>query len=368
MTSRSRFSFSFLSPNTLPRSLLACLTACSLLGHAAEARAESGSSSSSSEDSSRAVARTLGEEGLAAFREEDYSLAAEKLGKAFDLVRVPTVGLWLARALARTNQLVQAAERYQQVLQIEDPEGRVSAQRQAQRDASLERRDLVRRIPGLTITVVGAAAEGLTLQLDGAPLDPALLGTDMPVNPGQRTVTATSEGRTLEKQATLAEADHASIELDFTAVEAAASTSEPAPLPEPAAALPPTNPPLFASQGPGDRPVPAERDLGWRRTAGWVGLGVGGAAWATWGVTALLAKRLQRNMDRDCTGSVCLESRQDDVHRYNVLLTASTIGFWTGLVAGATGGYLLLSLPGQSGEDPLVPWIGMGTVGAVGRF
>lgn len=370
LISRFRPTSSFPLPRILGPSILASVTACSLLAAVSEVGAEP--APSGNPDSVRAAARVLGEEGLAAYREENYRVAAEKLGKAFDLVRVPTVGLWLARALVRQNQLVEAAERYQQVLQIEAPEGRISAQRQAQQDAAVERQELLRRIPVLKIVVLGAPQDDLTLQLDGVSLDPALVGTEIPVNPGKRSVAVSSQGKTLYKEITLAEAARESIELDFGTAEDAAGVTTTVPEAAPQAAVDPVMPPPIPQQTrrlePVDYSESEESELWWRRTGGWVALGAGGVALGTWGVTALLAKGVRDDIEKDCHGTVCAKSQADDVDRYNALVTASTIGFWTGVVASAAGGYLLLSLPGEGGEAPLVPWVGVGTVGAVGRF
>src|SRR6185369_14754613 len=65
--------------------------------------------------SARSAARSLGYAGVEAFERREYGPALDKLEKAFAVLRVPSIGLWSARALARLGRLVQASERYRLV-------------------------------------------------------------------------------------------------------------------------------------------------------------------------------------------------------------------------------------------------------------
>src|SRR5690349_3336121 len=73
---------------------------------------------SPSDDATRAVARELGVEGIQAYQANDVSTADQKLEKAYRLFAAPTLGLWSARSRAKLGRLVEAAERYRQVVQI----------------------------------------------------------------------------------------------------------------------------------------------------------------------------------------------------------------------------------------------------------
>src|SRR3978361_1700708 len=69
-------------------------------------------------DGSRSAARDIASAGVAAFQHNDFALASEKLEQAYRLLKVPSFGLWSARALVKTGRLVQAAERYREVVRL----------------------------------------------------------------------------------------------------------------------------------------------------------------------------------------------------------------------------------------------------------
>jgi pentatricopeptide repeat protein len=89
----------------------------------------------------------LGYEGVEAFQANDFEAAEDKLRRAFAVVKVPTLGLWLARALAKNGRWVEAAEVYREVSRLEPTEGKVEAQREAQRAAAGELETLAGKIP-----------------------------------------------------------------------------------------------------------------------------------------------------------------------------------------------------------------------------
>src|ERR1700712_2816842 len=81
-------------------------------------------------DASRSAARETASAGVAAFQRNDFAIASEKLEKAYRLLKVPSFGLWSARALVKTGHLVQAAERYHEVVQLGLSEGDLTVQKQ----------------------------------------------------------------------------------------------------------------------------------------------------------------------------------------------------------------------------------------------
>jgi uncharacterized protein HemY len=81
------------------------------------------------DDATRSAARTLGYQGVDAYQAGDYAAAVVKLERAYAAVKVPTVGLWLARALAKTGRLVEASERYAEVMRLAVTEGQVGSRR-----------------------------------------------------------------------------------------------------------------------------------------------------------------------------------------------------------------------------------------------
>jgi hypothetical protein len=99
------------------------------------------------DDAARGAARTLGYDGVKAYNAGDYAVADQKLEKAYRVVKVPSLGLWSARALVKLGRLVEASERYREVTQLEVSGGEQAVQKQAQADAQSELDSLTPRIP-----------------------------------------------------------------------------------------------------------------------------------------------------------------------------------------------------------------------------
>jgi hypothetical protein len=310
-------------------------------------------------DATRAAAHDMGAEGVEDYQAGNYAAASDKLGRAFNILRVPTLGLWSARALAKEGKLIEASERYLAVTRLDATKGDVALQRQAQADAASEREALQARIPALTVEVKGASSE-LNVTLDGQPVPADLLGFRQPVNPGKHVLEARDATRQVRKDVTVNEAQRQSVTLDLTSGTAvsAAPASAPAadgPAMASASAPPASAPGADAGRG---RPVPA---------GVWVGVAIAGAGVLTGGVTAVLAA--QKKSDLDCPEDHCLTSQQDDVDAHNRLLTISTIGFVAAGVGLATAGVFWFSRPKEAEHSAHVtPWVGLGAAGVRGTF
>ena len=64
----------------------------------------------------RATARSLAGEGYQALQDKDYATAADRFGRADALVHAPTLMIDWARALVGLGKLVEAQERYEQIV------------------------------------------------------------------------------------------------------------------------------------------------------------------------------------------------------------------------------------------------------------
>jgi hypothetical protein len=93
-------------------------------------------------DATRGAARDLGADGVEDYQAGKYGEASEKLGRAFEILRVPSLGLWSARALAKEGKLVEASERYLDVSRLDATKGDTAVQKQAQAEAASEREAL----------------------------------------------------------------------------------------------------------------------------------------------------------------------------------------------------------------------------------
>jgi hypothetical protein len=105
---------------------------------------------------------------------------------------------------------------------------------------------------------------------------------------------------------------------------------------------------------------------------GWVSIGIGAVGLAVGGVTGavMLSKKKDLDASPECENEACGIPEHDNVDQYNALRPVSTAGFIVGGV-GLVGGLMLL-VTAPSGEEmtsaQLSPWVGVGSVGVVGRF
>lgn len=313
------------------------------------------------DNASKAAARAAGYEGVQAFEQGDFDTAATKLEQAFGTVKVPTLGLWYARALEKRGKLVEAAERYEETIGLPVKTGKRKEQKEAQAEAADELVKLRLRIPILTIAAKGSP-EGIEITLDDIVLSAAVLGSTRPTNPGLHYIKATRGDRAFQWDVTLAEAENQTTEIDLTVFDA--PLAEPPPPPPPVA--PPPGP--LATNLPMDHPAePGPIPL---RTYGWVALGLGGLATVTGVVAGLMVKSKKDRLDasNDCTGTQCLPAQRDLRESYNSYRTVSTVSFVVGAVGLGAGTALLVTTPKTKEKSHTTAWVGLGTAGLDGSF
>lgn len=295
------------------------------------------------DDSARAAARELGYDGVREFGLGHYDKASDELERAYDVLRVPTIGLWSARALEKRTRLVQAAERYREVQRLDLPDLEREVHEKAKADAETELGALVPRIPRLTIDVTPAHAAKVSL--DGKELASALLGTSLPVDPGTHVVVVEEGGARVERRAELAEGEARSMLV--TLDEAPPPKPAPPPLAPRRTPTPPAPPPPRASGSPGGLVA-----------AGWIGVGLGGvgvvAGSVLGGVAASEHADLQRDVASHCVANVCPPSatRQDAIDALGAHRAESTGLFIGGGVALAVGVTILLVAPHVASAPP----------------
>ncbi len=310
-----------------------------------------GSASADPSAADRATARALAGEGYQALQHKDYPSAVDRFSRADALVHAPTLMLDWARSLAGLGQLVEAQERYQQVLREGvDPKAPKSWQH-ALLDAKSELAALEPRLSWVTIKVSGSSDAHVTI--DGAPVPAAALGVRRAINPGVRKLEVTSKGYIGKHQTVrLGEGEETAVsfELELDPDQQAA----------PAA--------VIAPQRAAEPPPPAHS-----RAPIFVALGVAGAGFVVGGVTGILALNKRSTLVKHCPDhDNCPSDDADNVHAYHSLGTASGIGFGVGIAGLATGVtlWLLDRKPEAAPVSGLVvrPYLGLGTVGAWGSF
>jgi hypothetical protein len=195
---------------------------------------------------------------------------------------------------------------------------------------------------------------------------PALVDVPHPVNPGQHSLKATSNGRTGETVVTVVEG------------QSQTATIEMAPQ---AGAQPPATTAGAAIGTPAqDTGATSENKKKTFRIVSYVGFGVGVVGLGVGTVFALKygSKESDANdLNDQCRSRGCTTAERDAIRSLdddaNSAGTIATIGLLTGGVGLATGvTFLVLSLGGeakQAGDRPhVVPYLGMNRIGVTGTF
>ena len=267
-------------PRWLPRMLRWGALICLVSAHAAADEADS---------VTRDAARSLGLSGVEAYQAGDYDVASNRLEKAYSLINVPSLGLWSARALAKRHLLVEAANRYFEVVGLQVPQGDAAVQQQAQADARTELEQLRPQIPKLTIRVVGAEAADVTLTIDGQAVSSGIIGKPRLVNPGAHQV-----------EARLLAAQKSTTVVTDVGQEAAV---------------------VFDFSPPAKHEKPDEKSgsLSTQRTLGWVGIGAGGVGIALGSVMGGLAFSKHSSIEDSgaCNANHCPPDQQPEIDRLN---------------------------------------------------
>jgi hypothetical protein len=279
------------------------------------------------DDASRAAARDLATAGVEAYQRDNFADASSKLERAYQVLRVPSLGLWSARALVKVGQWVKASERYREVMRLSVAEGDQAVQKQARADAATELDALTPRIPRVVIKLEGAGAEDTTVSVDGVAVSAALIGESRVIDPGRHLVEARRGDQVAKVEVVLAEGE----------TKDALLTLAPGGSPAPSA------PPVTSSAPQAAASPPAsDTGLGTRRTLALVvgGLGVVGV-----GVGSVLGLQAKSKLDEangaGCSGATC--PTQSGLDANDAAMTAgtfSTVAFAIGGVALAGGAVL----------------------------
>jgi hypothetical protein len=302
----------------------------------------------SQDDSAVTAAFEQASQGVKAFEEGKPAEALEQFSRAYAIVRLPSLALYMARSHTKLGHYTQAASFYAAATQLDDGVGDHELQQKARSEAAQERQELLVRMPKLVVRTPGVLIQGIRFQVDGIATPPDELAQGKPMDPGLHLVIAVSGERRLEQAETLQDGSTKTMVFDF----------EPAP----------PHPPIAAKE------QPIEPSGAALHTATWVSFGIAGAALAVSGTTAIWALVDKRDLDKNGTwrvGDCENASSASKCNEYGHLRTVSTIGFYTGLVGAATGAVLLLATPTSKSVQKAAratPYLGLGVVGVQGQF
>ena len=324
------------------------------------------SSASAQNEANRSQARELGEKGSQALEKKDFASAETLFAQADQLYHVPTLLLGLARAQANQGKYVEAWESYHRIILEGAPPGANPTIARAIDDAKAEIDGVAGKRSKVTLSVTGVtAADSPKVTLDGVAVPSAGLGLERPVNPGKHAVHVEAAGmKPGDGSFTVDPGKSTTFSL---ALEKDPSGAEPAVVPPPGSTTPTTG-----------NPPPPGADVStsggsMNRTLGFVGLGIGGAGLLAGVITGVIAMGKHGDLaNSPCATKPCssgdASTFNSDLDSYHSMGTISTVAFVVGGVATAAGVVLLLTAPKKTASAYISPTIGVGTVGAVGRF
>lgn len=287
-----------------------------------------GARADESDASIRVAARELAVAGAEAYDKQDYATALDRFQRAEALYRAPSIGVMVARCLARVGRLVEAVDKYEETRRTPLDPGAPEAFRSAVADANAEIDAVNARVARLQLRLPADLPEGVAVTLDQHPVPAALIGVDMPVDPGTHRLVARARGRApYASDLTLGEGARQEVELAFSLAE------EPAPA---------SRPPGRESEPPG------------ASTLALAVLAGGGLAIAGGTVTGIIALNHKSTLDRSCTPG-CPESLRSELSAYRLTRTLSYVGFGLGVAALGTGTYFLLHRS-PSGRELRAEW------------
>lgn len=266
----------------------------------------------------RTAARDLATQGAQAFDAGDYAQASDFFRRAHELVPAPTIALLRARSLAKLGQLLEAIDIYEQTARFKLADDAPEAYAQAVETARNEMEDVRHRLPRLKLMLIGVGSnDHPQVSMDDKPTPDALLGVERPINPGQHRIEARVAGQLrATRELAIVEGQSYQIELDVRAVE----------------------PPPIVAEKALSAPVPEAHP--WRKTGGFVALGVGALGLGLGTYTGIVALNHKSDLDAVCKPN-CPPSSADEIDAFRSNRTISYVSFGVGIAASATGIALL---------------------------
>jgi hypothetical protein len=323
------------------------------------------------DDGIRAATRALVNRGIDRYDAGEYVEARRALLEAYQVVKVPTIALWAARASERLGNLVAAAELYREALVMQPTELWVGdTQQRAQQEASAALSLVTARIASLKIVLDDTIPSSAEVTLDGTSVPWNALGVSRPVDPGDHIVELKLGRDRVTERVTLDEAEEKTLSLrppgnSGANVASASSPTIGAPAtPSNLAAATTANITLKQNQ------VATAPQASPLRTIGWLGVAVGAVGLAWGGAAgAVVAYKHQQLMDDGCTSRQCFGSRfEDRVQSYRTWQLLSTAGFIAGGLGGAAGVTLLLTSPKATARPSAALLIAPNALRVVGGF
>jgi hypothetical protein len=208
-------------------------------------------------DAERAAARDLFKQGDELQRAGKFPEALDKFQRAEQVIHAPTNVLRIAECQAAMGRLVEAAESYRQVTRWQLTAGSPAVFQSAIDQAKGELAQVEPRVPKVLVQVTPSPPSGSQPQLviDGATVPFALVGEQIPLDPGEHKLQATAAGQaSQEVTVNLNERETKNVALQLQPVPGGGAAA--APPPPAGGATPPPPPPYGSNAMPPSTPPP----------------------------------------------------------------------------------------------------------------
>jgi hypothetical protein len=257
-------------------------------------------------------AQRLFREGRQAIERGDYATGCPKFAESLKLVKRASTLLNLAQCEEHEGRLFSALEHWRQgadMLEARDERlpiarGKVAA--------------IEQRLPRVTLVAALDLPKGTELTLDGAPLPPAMLGVEAPLDPGRHSVKISAPERAdVEISIELTEGERRRVDLKAGA---------------------PLRMATFSSA-----PTPAADPVVSRRTLGFIAGGVGIAGLVAAGVTGVLVLSRDADIEEQCPDKRCSAEGRELIDGAGPLLVGNAIAWAVGVAGLGTGAFLLVT-------------------------
>src|SRR4051794_31669779 len=346
---------------------LACVLVTALLSSPLSAFAQS--------DEQRAAARELATAGLDAFKAGKYEQALENFTKAESLFHALPHLLFIARSDAKLGRYVQAREAYLKIARGALPANAPQAARDAQSSASSEIAEVEPKIGHVTINVADKEQlKNLTLTLDGTAIPAVLIGSPMPIDPGDHVIEAVATGMRGKSTVAVSSGQRQDVllklEADASALPAVAALPATAAVQSSAAPTPETAP---AGQW-APAPVDTQHGTNGLRIGSYVAFGVGAVGLAGGIAFTLQSSSKRSDADKLCTlpnggCDLALKPQIDSLDSdANHARTLGIVGFALGAAGIGMGVTLLVLSMGHAEKTAsIAPWVGVNSAGVRGK-
>lgn len=272
----------------------------------------------------------LAYEGKERFEAGDYATALDRFEKAQALAGSPVFDLYIARCLKALGRWREALAAYEETEHFMVDGSNVSF-RQAQENASREKRELFAKMPKLTLEATHANdVSSIELKIDGETMSWPVV--DVPLDPGKHVLSATHGGEKYDEVITLAAGEARVVKLPFGKPQ------------ERGARTP------ISSEGTTSDERRGLSPLAWTAFGiGAAGLVVGATA-GTWAAVNMSSLNEHCRMN-DCPNGNPIDSAHQDLKNTTAALaTTADIGFIVAGVGVALGVTFALTLRGKGSE------------------